>query len=66
MFAMPVPLRETTSGEFGALLISVMLPVTVAAEAGLNPMLNEEEPPAGTESGKASPTEVNPVPASDA
>lgn len=29
-------------------------------------MLNEEEPPAGTESGKARPEEVNPVPASDA
>jgi hypothetical protein len=63
---MPVPLRGTTSGELGALLISVMLPETVDAETGSNPMLNEEEPPAGTESGKASPEEVNPVPASDA
>ena len=62
----PVPLRGTTNGEFVALLISVMLPETVVAEAGSNPMLNEAEPPAGTESGKTSPEEVNPVPASDA
>jgi hypothetical protein len=66
MLAIPVPLRGTTSGEFGVLLISVMLPETVVAEAGAKPTLNEAEPPAGTESGKASPEEVNPVPASDA
>jgi hypothetical protein len=63
---MPVPLNETTSGEFAVLLISVMLPETVPAEAGAKPTLNEEEPPAGTESGKTSPEEVKPVPARDA
>jgi len=64
--AMPVPLSGTTSDEFGALLISVMLPEAVPAEAGAKPMLNAEEPPAGTESGRTSPEEVNPVPAREA
>ena len=64
--AMPVPLRGTTRGEFAALLINVMLPEKVLADAGANPTLNVDEPPAGTESGKASPEEVNPAPAGDA
>ena len=64
--AVPVPARGTTSDEFGALLISVMLPEAVPAEAGAKRMLNAEEPPAGTESGKANPEEVNPVPRRDA
>jgi hypothetical protein len=66
MVEMPVPLSGTSSDEFGALLISVMLPEAVPAEAGAKPMLNAEEPPAGTESGRTSPEEVNPVPARDA
>ena len=64
--AMPVPLSGTTSDEFGALLISVTLPEAVPAEAGAKPMLNAEEPPAGTESGRTSPEEMNPVPAREA
>jgi hypothetical protein len=66
MVEMPVPLRGTTSGEFDVLLIRVMLPENVLAEAGAKPTLNEEEPPAGTESGKVSPDEVKPVPERDA
>jgi hypothetical protein len=64
--AMPVPLSGTSSGEFGVLLINVMLPENVAAEAGANPMVNTDEPPAGTESGRTSPEEVNPVPVREA
>jgi hypothetical protein len=66
MVEMPVPVIGTTSGEFGVLLINVMLPENVAAEAGSNPMVNTDEPPAGTESGRTSPEEVNPVPAREA
>jgi len=66
MVEMPVPLSGTTSGEFGVLLINVMLPEKVPAEAGAKPTLNAEEPPAGTESGRTSPEEVNPVPAREA
>jgi len=64
--AKPVPLSGTTSDEFGALLTSVMLPEAVPAEAGAKPMVNADEPPAGTESGRARPEEVNPVPAREA
>jgi hypothetical protein len=64
--AMPVPLSGTTSDEFGALLTSVMLPEAVPAEAGAKPMVNADEPPAGTESGRARPEEANPVPAREA
>ena len=64
--AMPVPLKGTTSGEFVVLLISVMLPEAEPAEAGVKPTLNVEEPPAGTESGKANPKKVNPAPESEA
>lgn len=64
--ATPAPLRGITSDEFGALLISEMLPEKVPAEAGAKLTVNAEEPPAGMESGKASPEEVNPVPAREA
>jgi hypothetical protein len=66
MVEMPVPVIGTTSGEFGVLLIKVMLPEKVPAEAGAKPTLNAEEPPAGIESGRTSPEEVNPVPAREA
>jgi hypothetical protein len=62
----PAPPRGITRDEFGALLISVMLPEAVPAEAGAKPMFNADEPPAGTESGRTSPEEVNPVPVSEA
>jgi hypothetical protein len=48
------------------LLISVMLPEKVPADAGAKPTVNAEEPPAGMESGRTSPEEVNPVPAREA
>jgi len=38
----------------------------VLAEAGANPTLKEAEPPGATESGKASPEVLNPVPAREA
>ena len=66
VLTMPAPASGITSEEFGALLTSVMLPEAAPAEAGANPMANAEEPPAGTESGRASPEEVNPVPAREA
>lgn len=62
----PVPPSGTISGEFSVLLINVMLPETVPAEAGANPTLNAEEPPGGMESGRASPEEVKPDPAREA
>ena len=63
---MPVPPSGTTSGELGVLLINVMLPDKLLAEAGAKPMVNAEEPPGGTESGKANPDEEKPVPTRDA
>ena len=62
----PVPARGITRDEFGALLMSVMLPEKLPAEAGAKPMLNAEEPPGAIESGSASPEEVKPVPAREA
>jgi len=66
MVEMPVPVIGTTSGEFGALLTSVMLPEKVLAEVGVNPTVKEEDAPGATESGKASPEEVKPLPVRDA
>jgi hypothetical protein len=63
---MPVPASGTTSEEFGALLMSVMLPEKVLADAGVNPTLKTEEPPGGTESGRVNPEEVKPVPTTEA
>jgi len=60
---MPVPASGTTRGEFGVLLINVMLPEKLLAEAGAKPTVNEEEPPGAMESGKARPEEVKPAPA---
>ena len=66
MVATPEPASGITSDEFGALLISVILPETVPAEAGAKPMLKTEELPGARESGKASPEVVNPVPTREA
>jgi len=63
---MPVPVIGTISGEFGVLLINVMLPEKVLAEAGMNPTVKEEDAPGATESGKASPEEVKPLPVREA
>jgi hypothetical protein len=66
MVAMPAPLSGITSGEFGALLINVMLPEKLLAAAGAKPTVKEAEPPGATESGKASPEVVNPAPEREA
>ncbi len=64
--AAPVPLRGITSDEVGALLMSVMLPEKVPAEAGAKPTLNEIAPPGAMERGTVRPEEVNPVPTREA
>jgi len=61
--AMPAPLNGTTSGEFGVLLMKVMLPGKLLAEAGANPTVKEVAPPGTTETGNANPEDVKPVPA---
>ncbi len=66
MDEIPVPPTGTTNGEFGVLLISVMLPEKLLADAGANPTLKEAEPPGATASGKGSPETLNPVPAREA
>jgi hypothetical protein len=66
MVATPVPPSGITSGEFWVLLISVMLPEYVAAEVGAKPTLNAEEPPGGTECGKARPEAMKWVPEREA
>jgi hypothetical protein len=66
MVEMPVPASGTASGEFGVLLIKVMLPEKLLAEAGANPTVKEEDPPGATESGKVKPEEVKPVPPREA
>ncbi len=60
----PVPARATTSGEVGALLTRVRVPLKLLAEAGVNPMVKAEEPPAAMESGTVRPVKEKPVPAS--
>jgi hypothetical protein len=59
---MPAPLKGTTSGEFGVLLMSVMLPEKLLAEAGANPTVKDAEPPGATEIGRARPEVVKPAP----
>ena len=59
----PEPARATTSGELGALLTSVRLPVKLLAEAGVKPTEKANEVPGATESGTARPVKVKPVPA---
>ncbi len=60
----PVPARETTRGELGALLTSVRLPEKLLAEAGAKPREKLEEAPDATESGRVRPDKLKPVPAS--
>ena len=59
-----VPARARTRGEVGALLTSVREPVKLPAEAGVNPMVRTEEPPAAMESGTVRPVKEKPVPES--
>src|SRR5208283_3012791 len=55
---MPVHARATTSGELVVLLTSVRLPVKLLAEAGVNPIVKVEDPPAATVSGTVRPLKV--------
>src|SRR5208283_4507980 len=56
--AMPAPLSATSSGELDVLLTSVRLPVKLLAEAGVNPIVKVEDPPAATLSGTVRPLKV--------
>jgi len=62
----PVPERLNTSGEFGALLISVMVPEKVPAEAGAKAAEKEAEAPGARESGTGSPEREKPMPEAEA
>ena len=64
--ATPVPASATTSGELGALLTSVTLPVKLLALAGVNPTVKVEVPPGATVSGNVRPVRLKPLPASAA
>lgn len=58
----PVPESATTNGELGELFTSVRLPEKLPAEAGAKLTAKEDVPPGGTESGRASPEILKPVP----
>jgi hypothetical protein len=61
--AIPVPLREIVSGEFGALLTSDIVPVTLPAELGPKTALNVADFPAAMVAGAVIPVVLNPAPA---
>jgi hypothetical protein len=58
----PVPLREIVSGELGALLTTVIDPVTLPAALGPNTALNVVALPAAMVAGVVIPVVLNPVP----
>ena len=58
----PVPLSETDSGEFGALLTMEMLPLAFPAEVGANFAVNDVPCPAFSVIGVAKPLMLNPAP----
>jgi hypothetical protein len=60
--ATPVPLRETASGELGALLTSVIDPVTLPAAPGPNTALNVAALPAAMVTGAVIPVVLKPAP----
>ena len=60
--AAPVPLREIVSGELGALLTSVIDPVTLPAALGPNAALNVAALPAAMVTGAVIPVVPKPVP----
>ena len=62
----PVPDRLNTSGEFAALLTSVMVPETVPAAGGAKAAEKEADPPGARESGTGSPESEKPVPEAEA
>jgi hypothetical protein len=53
--AAAVPVSAMVLGEFGALLVMVMVPVAPPAVVGANSTLNEAVPPAATVAGVVSP-----------
>jgi len=53
--AVPVPLKDNTLGEFGALLAMLTVPLKVAAVVGANSTLNFTLPPAATVAGVTNP-----------
>jgi hypothetical protein len=61
--ATPVPLREIVSGEFGALLTSEIVPVTLPAALGAKTALNVVDWPAPRFTGAAIPEVLKPAPA---
>jgi len=58
----PVPLRPIVSGELGALLTSVTVPVTLPAALGLKATLNVALLPAAMVSGTVMPVRLKPFP----
>ena len=60
--ATPVPLREIASGELGALLTTVIDPVTLPAALGANTALNVAVLPAAIVSGVVIPVVLKPAP----
>lgn len=58
----PVPLREIVSGELGALLMTVIVPVTLPAALGPNTALNVVDFPAPMVTGAAIPEVLKPAP----
>src|SRR5487761_195196 len=60
--ATPEPLREIDIGEFGALLVSATLPVTLPTDAGANAASKVALLPGAIVSGTVSPLMLNPAP----
>jgi hypothetical protein len=58
----PVPLSEIVAGEFVAVLTTLMLPETLPAALGANPMLKERLWPAARVTAPEKPLTLNPVP----
>lgn len=57
-----MPLNGIASGELGALLTSVTLPLRFPADAGEKPTVKVAESPVATESGTVRPDKVKPAP----
>jgi len=60
--ATPVPVKETAFGEFGALLVTVTLPVSTPAVVGANSAVNATVAPPAIVAGVFSPLTVYPAP----
>lgn len=62
--AVPVPLKATALGEFGALLAIVTLPVKLPELVGAKSTLNDAVPPAAMVAGVVNPLTLKPLPLS--